>query len=373
MYLEKELQEIVSIPSVSSNIRELNRCLDYCVNFATTNIDKSKIFINKKVFNDIPSILFSNCDTMQFDILAVGHVDVVPAKDELFKPKIIGTKLYGRGSADMKNGVLVSLDILKDVIKANKQVKYGVLVVCDEETGGNSGSREWAKLGLNGKILIDYDSGDGFEYISQRQKGSVWVEITTKGVDAHGSMPWNGIDSNDIMFSLIAELRKTFRAYSQLDKPNDTWVSTMHIGSIKGGEVVNKIASSTTAVIDFRIIEKYTLKDVEKTLNTIIEESKYKNYISYKNLLYNKAVFSGINNKYFKNYSNLLEKEIGKKPTLTTFNGSTDMAVFVNENNIVIHHNPNIGPIHSDNEFVDLATVEKLKKIGLQFVLEYTE
>ena len=49
------------------------------------------------------------------------------------------------------------------------------------------------------------------------------------------------------------------------------------------------------------------------------------------------------------------------------------MANFVNENNIVIHHNPNIGPIHSDNEFVDLITVEKLKKIGLQFVLDYIE
>lgn len=371
MYLEKELSEIIKIPSVSSNIDELERCLRYCIEFVNNGIEKDKIFIDKREFNNVPSILFSNSDTMEFDILSIGHVDVVPAKEDLFKPKVFDNKIYGRGSADMKSGVLVALDILRDVVKVNKNVKYGVLVVSDEEIGGKNGSKKWAELGLNSKILLDYDSGDGFEYISQRSKGIVSVELEVIGIEAHGSMPWEGLDANDIMFEIISDLRKTFKSYSIYNKPKDTWISTMHVGIIKGGDVMNKIANFSKAVFDVRITEEYNVKDILKIFDEIVYNSKYRGRISYKTIAEGEPVFSDENDKYFKKYVNLVEKEIGKKPELVIFNGGTDMRYFVNKNNIVIHHNSNIGPIHSDNEWVDLITLEKLKKVGLEFVLSY--
>ena len=45
MYLEKELNEIIKIPSVSSNIDELENCLQYCINFVVNDENKNKIFI----------------------------------------------------------------------------------------------------------------------------------------------------------------------------------------------------------------------------------------------------------------------------------------------------------------------------------------
>ncbi len=371
MYLEKELNEIIKIPSVSSNIDELENCLQYCINFVVNDENKNKIFINKKEFNGVPSVLISNVDTMKFDILSIGHIDVVPAKDDMFKPRFSEKRIYGRGSADMKSGVLVALDILKDVVKAGKNIKYGVLVVSDEEIGGNNGAKKWAELGLNSKILLDYDSGDGFEYISQKSKGIVSVEVEVIGIEAHGSMPWEGLDANDIMFEIINDLRKTFKSYSMYDKPKDTWISTMHVGVINGGDAMNKIACSSKAVFDIRITEKYTVADILKIFDEIVVEGKYRGKVSYKLLAKGEPVYSDENNKYFKKYIDLVEKEIGKKPKLVIFNGGTDMRYFVNGDNIVIHHNSNIGPIHSDNEWVDLVTLERLKKVGLEFVLGY--
>lgn len=371
MYLEKELNEIIKIPSVNLNIDELKNCLEYCINFVLDESNKNKIFVNRKEFNGVPSILISNIDTMKFDILSIGHIDVVPAKEEMFKPTFSDGKIYGRGSADMKSGVLVALDILKDVIKAGKNIKYGVLVVSDEEIGGNNGAKKWAELGLNSKILLDYDCGDGFEYISQKSKGVVSVEVEAIGVESHGSMPWEGLDANDIMFEIINDLRNTFKSYSIYNKPNDTWISTMHVGIINGGDAMNKIACSSKAVFDIRITEKYTVADIIKIFDGIALGGKYRGKISYKLLSEGKPVYTDENNKYFKKYIELVEKEIGKKPKLVIFNGTTDMRFFINKDNIIIHHNSNIGPVHSDNEWVDLKTLERLKKVGLEFVLAY--
>ena len=370
MYLEKELSDIIKIHSVSSNISELAKCLDYCINFVSNGNNK-KIFVNKKEFNGIPSVLLSNVDTMKFDILSIGHIDVVPARDDMFKPKVLENKIYGRGSADMKSGILVALDILRDVVKIGKNIKYGVLIVSDEEVGGNNGAKKWAELGLNSKILLDYDSGDGFEYISQKSKGMVCIELKVVGTEAHGSMPWDGVDANDIMFEIINDLRKTFKSYSVYNKPKNTWISTMHVGNINGGDAINKIACSSKAVFDIRITEEYKVADILKMFDKITTDGKYGGKISYKILATGEPVYSNENDKYFKKYADLVEMEIGKKPEFVVFNGATDMRYFVNKDNIVIHHNSNIGPIHSDNEWVDLITLEKLKKVGLEFVLNY--
>ena len=369
MYLEKELSEIVSIPSVTSNIIESKRCIDYCLNFVKKDINSDKLFVEQREFNGFHSMLISNCETMLFDILAVGHIDVVPATQELFVPKIDGTKMYGRGTADMKCGVLAALDILKDVIKLDKKIKYGVLIVSDEEIGGENGAKKWAELGLNAKVLLDYDSGKKFEYISQKSKGALCFEVETTGINAHGSRPWEGLDANDIMFEFIAELRKYFKSYSIENKPENVWVTTMHVGKIEGGDALNKISSKCKSLIDIRYTEDYKPEDIIK----IFDDFKNRKNFFYKITTFAKNVFSDPNDKHWKRYFEILEKELGKKPVSSVFHGITDMRYFTNSNNIIIHHCPDIGEAHSDTEYVDLITLEKLKKVGLEFVLNYEQ
>ncbi len=48
-------------------------------------------------------------NTFDFDILTVGHLDVVPAPKKIFVPNIEGNKLYGRGSGDMKSQIAIAL------------------------------------------------------------------------------------------------------------------------------------------------------------------------------------------------------------------------------------------------------------------------
>ncbi len=68
-----------------------------------------------------------------------GHYDVVPASDPAqFQPRITGGKLFGRGSSDMKSGLVAMMGAIQ-ALKAcgiTLQGKIGLTIVPDEETGG---------------------------------------------------------------------------------------------------------------------------------------------------------------------------------------------------------------------------------------------
>src|SRR5581483_8977874 len=84
-----------------------------------------------------------------------GHYDVVPAytRDQ-FTPRQEGDTLFGRGSSDMKSG-LVAMLAAADAIRvsgAHLNGRLSLLFVPDEETGGAAGS---ARLAATGRLARD--------------------------------------------------------------------------------------------------------------------------------------------------------------------------------------------------------------------------
>ncbi|MDR0571916.1 MAG: M20/M25/M40 family metallo-hydrolase, partial [Rickettsiales bacterium] len=159
MNLIELIIKLVEFPSYTGNIGAIEDCLQYCVDYFKDY--EKKIFTRKIKSNGMPSVLLSNCDTLDYDVLEVGHIDVVPVNSmDMFKPKIIGDIMYGRGVADMKGPVAVGMEALEHVIKNNLNLRYGLLIVSDEESGGFNGAKYWTEqLGLKTKILINGDAG----------------------------------------------------------------------------------------------------------------------------------------------------------------------------------------------------------------------
>ena len=98
-------------------------------------------FITKNHDYYVGTIDFQTGDT-ELDILA--HLDVVPVGDGWtvtapFEPKLVGTKLYGRGTSDDKGpavAALYAMKALKDLgISLKKNVR--LIVGCDEECGSS--------------------------------------------------------------------------------------------------------------------------------------------------------------------------------------------------------------------------------------------
>ena len=91
-------KKLVYIKSVEKNPKSLEQALELV-------LEELKNFkIDKFEKNGVKSTLVYNSQNRpkKFRILFNVHLDVIPAKDSQFKPKIIGSKLYGAGSMDMK-------------------------------------------------------------------------------------------------------------------------------------------------------------------------------------------------------------------------------------------------------------------------------
>jgi acetylornithine deacetylase len=95
-------------------------------------------------------------------LLLSGHVDVAPFEPDAwtvcrpFEPKIVGERLYGRGSADMKGGIAASfwaLRILQEMgFRPSGDLLFESLV--DEEFAGGNGTLAARLKGLNADLAV---------------------------------------------------------------------------------------------------------------------------------------------------------------------------------------------------------------------------
>jgi len=122
--------------------------------------------------------------------------------------------------------------------------------VADEETGA-LGAKSWVQTGgLQGVGAIVIGEPTNLEvYIAE--KGAFWLEITTYGKTAHGSMPELGINAVMHMTAALQALTRLslpFQPHPLFDKP------TMNVGTIAGGNKTNVVPDRCTVTIDLRTL-----------------------------------------------------------------------------------------------------------------------
>jgi succinyl-diaminopimelate desuccinylase len=139
-----------------------------------------------------------------------GHYDVVPAiSPEQFHPRLEGDSLFGRGSSDMKSG-LVAMMYAAQALQAAGIARYGrveLLIVPDEETGGEYGSGALATSGRIGRdgigmLLPEPTSG----VVWHANRGAITVEVTVKGRAAHVALQHQGVNAVERALPLLNRL-----------------------------------------------------------------------------------------------------------------------------------------------------------------------
>lgn len=147
-------------------------------------------------------------------ILFMAHQDVVPVNegtlDEwLFPPYggvIDDTYIWGRGTLDNKSGVTGALEAVERLLKLNMKPKRSIYLAFghDEEIGGTEGAAEIAAYLEKQGVSLEFTLDEGgvvirdqvipgidtpIALIGVAEKGYVTLEVTTKGVSGHSSMP----------------------------------------------------------------------------------------------------------------------------------------------------------------------------------------
>ncbi|MCI0486195.1 MAG: M20 family metallopeptidase [Blastocatellia bacterium] len=197
----------------------------------------------------------------------VSHMDVVPPGEisnwdtPPFEPTIIDGRIYGRGTLDDKGSFACAYSACKAFLAEHTDFDGTIYLIAaaDEEMGSELGIIYLVEeCGLKFDVAIIPDGGR-MDLSIYGEKGILWVDLTSIGVQAHGSTPELGRNAIVPMAELLAEI-KTLDLGVNFDSEFDGW--TMNIGTIQGGSSTNTVPATARATIDFRLPRGITKQDV---------------------------------------------------------------------------------------------------------------
>jgi len=294
------LKRLISIPSwIDGKTNEI-KIGNWIVNFLRKN---SKLKICKQNVSNRRFNVFAQ-DSNNIDILVTGHMDTVQPNSGWTKspinPEIIGDKLYGLGTTDMKSGVAIMLYM---TTLKNLKNNIGFLFYCDEEYDflGMKKFIEYSKVqpyGIKPKIIISLD-GEGLQ-INNSCRGLIELKVEVLGKAGHAANPKSGINAITESFKVIDKLKKFILNYKSEELGN----STLNIASISGGsDQGNIIAERCEYIVEIRVaneelkailVKEFITKESEKLNLKIIDirirhdlgswitkKTDLKNYIKY--------------------------------------------------------------------------------------------
>ena len=235
-----------------------------------------------------------------------SHLDVVEVGSgwthDPFAATVVGDRIYGRGTCDMKGGLAASVIAVESILDAGIPFAGALEIsgTVDEESGGYAGVGHLASLGHFSRPRVHHviiPEPLGVDRICLGHRGVWWGEVETRGRIAHGSMPFLGDSAISHMGAFLHLLetdlapRLRQRHTAQPVEPPGARVSTLNVNSVHGGQVEQRysvdgqgrptgdlpapvVAHSCRAVLDRRFIAEERLDDVKAEIAAMLDELK---------------------------------------------------------------------------------------------------
>jgi len=355
-------QNLIKFRTETGNIEQINLCVEYIEKLFAGTKAKINVFRGEK---NAPVVYISNTDEKNADVLVLGHIDVVPADQKMFTPRVEKGNMLGRGSLDMKSFAAVALYSMDYVLHCLPDLKFGVIFSSDEETGSKGTEKFLAENpDISAKIVLDNDVGGDITKIITKCKNPLFIKLKAHGKEAHGSTPWDGIDANEKLMLTWANLREIYPYYS-LDGniPADQWTDTLHFAQISGGTAANIISDYAEAVLDFRLTENSRVKTLIQNIKKCLADG-----VEVEIMSRGVPVVMDENNEIILQYKNIAETVLQQNIKFEHIGGATDSRTFAQKGSVVIMHSGSGDGMHAKNEYVVWRSVEQLSDIQIKFL-----
>ena len=192
-----------------------------------------------------------------------GHVDTVPVEGQAwsadpFTLRAADGRLYARGAADMKGFVAACLAAVPHLTARKLARPIHLFITHDEETD-MAGARELiddlAASGLKPAMCIVGEPSLMQPILGH--KGRLALRVIARGKPGHSSEPAKGVNAIAAAAEAIAYLNteaRRFAATGPFDPNFDPPQTTVHVGTIQGGAILNIIPERCEFVMEWRTI-----------------------------------------------------------------------------------------------------------------------
>jgi succinyl-diaminopimelate desuccinylase len=198
-------------------------------------------------------------------VLLAGHIDTVPAADNL-PSRLSDGELHGCGTSDMKSGDAVFLHLAATVDQPKHDITL-VMYDCEEiEAAVNGLGRIERELPdwLHADVAILGEPTGG--YIEAGCQGTLRVVVSAKGTRAHSARSWLGDNAIHKLGEVLSRL-SAYRARN-VDIDGCTYREGLSAVRIDGGVAGNVIPDAASLTVNFRFAPD---RSVEKALRHVLE------------------------------------------------------------------------------------------------------
>jgi len=338
----KIICDLIRMKTVTSDVAAVNKATDYIHSI----LEKHGVYCQLEERNGRKILFASTQPGKTQDILFNAHIDVVPAPDKMFEPRMEGTILHGRGSDDDLSSAACLIELLCN--NRNCGGSLGCIFTTNEETGGTT-TKYMIDKGYQGKRLAIILDGNTYS-VEYGHKGVLVLRLTAESAGGHSSEPWNYQNPMDQLIDGYTALRKAW------DHPTkeDSWKPSLTATIFNAGEADNVIPQKASIVLNIRYTE---LDQKEKILALVEEKTGIKPVVEFSGL----PVLTDKDSPEIKLFFNAIQKYFPRENIfLDRGNGSTDARHMTGMGVPMIISGVVGGECHGDHEWSDTSKLDPL-------------
>jgi acetylornithine deacetylase len=200
-----------------------------------------------------------------------AHMDTVgvAGMERPHDPVVQGSRLYGRGAFDMKGGLAAIM--FAAAAAKNQQLRGDVILtaVSDEEYASIGTASIVKRWHADAAIVTE---PTGLE-ICIAHKGFIWLEIETRGIAAHGSLPDLGVDAIVKMGKVLVGLEELDRSLRSAPSHRLLGSGSLHASLISGGQELSSYPERCILSVERRTVPGETARDVESQVRKILDHA----------------------------------------------------------------------------------------------------
>src|SRR5712692_6593170 len=281
------LAELVAIPTENPPGKNYRACADLLENRLRRmglECERLEVGDSKEGTGDGPVCLVASYGRGERVLYFHGHYDVVPAQSgEQFQPMRNEHFLFGRGSSDMKGGIVAMLYAILALKECGAELngRIALTLVPNEETGGEGGSAWLAAQGRLGRggigmLLAEPTSG----VVWNANRGAISSRVRVLGKSAHVGLQHQGENAFERMVEIVTRLQELKQEVEQRSTSYNIGAdqarqSILMLGGQSGGGAnFNVVPEECWFTIDRRINPEENLAEEKSKLIATLESCR---------------------------------------------------------------------------------------------------